>query len=57
MSETPEVEWDEDIPPERPEPGGGESPVDDEPLGVPDDGDSKTGDLPGMPETEPPSSG
>ncbi len=53
MSETPPDE----IPDEVPEAGGGESQVDDEPLGVPADGESKTGDLPGIPETEPPSSG
>ena len=49
--ETPEV------PDELPEGGGGESEVDDEPLGVPEDGDSSTGDQPGIPEREPPSSG
>lgn len=57
MSETPDVHWDEDIPPERPEPGGGESQVDDEPMGVPDDGEPAAGKLPGMPEAEPPASG
>jgi hypothetical protein len=57
MSETPEVQWDEDIPPERPEPGGGESAVEDEPLGVPADGETDVEPLPGMPESEPPSSG
>ena len=58
MSEDPpKVQWEEDVPDERPEPGGGESPVNDEPMGVPADGDSKTGPVPGLPETEPPSSG
>jgi hypothetical protein len=58
MSEDPpEVQWEEDVPDERPPAGGGESEVDDEPLGVPEEGESKTGPLPGMPESEPPSSG
>lgn len=57
MSETPDVQWDEDIPPERPEPGGGESQVDDEPMGVPEDGEPAAGELPGLPEAEPPASG
>ena len=55
--ETPEVEWEEDVPEEMPDAEGGESQVDDEPLGVPEDGDPKTGPIPGMPEAEPPSSG
>jgi hypothetical protein len=55
--ETPDVQWEEDIPNERPEAEGGESQVDDEPLGVPEGGDANNAPMPGMPETEPPSSG
>jgi hypothetical protein len=55
--ETPDVKWEEDIPDELPDAEGGESQVDDEPMGVPEDGETKTGPIPGMPESEPPSSG
>jgi len=58
MSDTPDVQWDEDIPPERPtEPGGGESEVDDQPLGTPAELDPDDAPAPGLPETEPPSGG
>ncbi len=56
--EPPAVEWDEDIPAERPSaPGGGESEVPDQPLGPPDDLDADDAPSPGLPEAEPPSSG
>ena len=46
--------------PERDEPEGargGESEVDDQPLGVQEDMDTDEAPLPGVPEKEPPSSG
>ena len=36
---------------------GGESEIDDQPLGTPADMDEEDAPLPGMPEKEPPSSG
>ena len=49
---------DPDIPDEPPEhPGGGESEVDDQPLGAPADLDADEAPSPGLPEAEPPSSG
>jgi hypothetical protein len=51
------VEWEEDVPPERPEPGDGEPEVHDQPLGVPAESEPEDAPLPGLPEKEPPSSG
>ena len=50
------VEDDPDY--ERPtEPGGGTTEIDDEPMGVPAEGDSSVNDQPGIPtEGEPPAS-
>lgn len=46
-----------EIPDEPPPAGGGEAAVPDQPLGVPADADPDDGDLPGIPEKEPPASG
>ena len=48
---------DPEIPAERPGPGGGESEVDDQPLGAPAELDPEEAPSPGIPEAEPPSSG
>lgn len=50
------VDDDPDIPAEMPPAGGGTTEIDDEPLGVPADGDSSVSDQPGIPEGEPPAS-
>jgi hypothetical protein len=57
MEEPPKVQWEEDIPPERPDDPGAEPEIHDQPLGVPADGDASEAPLPGFPETEPPSDG
>ena len=53
----PKVEWDEDIPDSPPPPGGGESEVDDQPMGTDLDADPDDAPSPGLPEKEPPASG
>jgi hypothetical protein len=58
MSEDPpKVQWDEDVPDERPDDEGGEPEIHDQPLGVPEDADAGNAPLPGLPETEPPTGG
>ena len=53
----PEVEWEEDVPDSPPDDRGGEPELQDEPMGVPADGDTDREPLPGMPTSEPPSDG
>ena len=45
---------DPEIPDERPEAGGGESQIPDQPMGVQPDMDTEETPLPGLPENEPP---
>ena len=54
MTETPITPDEPEIPATPPPPDGGESEVDDQPLGVPDDLDPEDAPLPGIPESEPP---
>jgi hypothetical protein len=54
VSETPSTPDEPDIPDGPPPPEGGESEVDDQPLGVPDELDPEEAPLPGFPESEPP---
>jgi hypothetical protein len=56
MSETPITPDDPEIPDDPPPPDGGESEVDDQPLGPPADLDPEDAPLPGLPENEPPAS-
>ena len=56
VDETPITPDDPDIPDAPPEPGDGEPEIADQPLGVPADLDPEDAPLPGLPESEPPSS-
>jgi hypothetical protein len=57
MTETPDQDSEPDIPEEPPgPPAGGEAAIPDQPLGVPAD-EPEDGELPGIPEKEPPTSG
>jgi hypothetical protein len=56
MTETPITPDDPDIPEDPPPSDGGESEVDDQPLGPPADLDPEDAPLPGIPESEPPAS-
>jgi hypothetical protein len=48
---------DPDIPDAPPDDRGGEAAIDDQPLGVPAEGEDEVADQPGIPEKEPPTGG
>jgi hypothetical protein len=56
MTEEREIEWEEDVPQDRPPPGDPSPEVPDQPLGPPAELDEDDAPLPGIPEKEPPAS-